>query len=262
MKNALCMVRAEPHYRREAFVQGLRAAGFRLIERGMAESASDFLIIWNRYGSNGAMADAWERRGGTVLVAENGYLGKDANNHQLYALSIHGHNGSGFWPSGDADRFAALNIELQPWVKRAGFSLVCGQRGIGSPQMASPPDWHKGAEARLKKQGNPIRTRTHPGNHAPIVPLESDLAGARDCVIWSSSSGVKALTLGIPVRYDAPHWICASAATRLEEPLLYDDEKRLLAMQRMAWAQWTIAELESGEPFVRLLALAETGGAK
>ncbi len=262
MKNALCMIRAEPHYRREAFIGGLRAAGFRLIEKGMAADPEDFLIIWNRYGSSGSMADAWEKNGGTVIVAENGYLGKDAAGHQLYALSIHGHNGSGIWPGGGPERFAALNIELQPWVKREGYSLICGQRGIGTPHMASPPDWHKLAQTRLQKQGNPTQLRLHPGNHMPAIPLETDLAGARDCVIWSSSSGVKALTLGIPVRFDAPFWICANAASRLDAPLLYDDEKRLHAMRQMAWAQWSIAELDKGEPFMRFLEIARAGGAK
>jgi len=253
---AICLIRAEPNYRRDAFVNGLKRAGYALVESGQPDSSLDFLVIWNRYGSSGAMADAWERNGGTVLVAENGYLGKDAFARQYYALSIHGHNGSGRWPSGDGARFAALNIELQPWVRREGYSLVCGQRGIGTRLMASPPDWHKGAAVRLKKQGNPVMVRTHPGNHEPQVPLETDLARARDCVIWSSSSGVKALVLGIPVRFDAPFWICSEAASRLEDPLKYDDEARLKAMQSMAWAQWSVEELESGMPFMLLAGLA------
>ncbi len=256
MKKAICLIRAEPHYRREAFVNGLKRAGYSLVERGHAERPEDLLVIWNRYGSNGAMADAWEQAGGTVLVAENGYIGKDALSRQYYAVSVHGHNGSGQWPRGDGSRFAALNIELQPWQVRDGYSLICGQRGIGTRLMASPPDWHKSAASRLKKEGNPIHVRLHPGNHEPQVPLEQDLARARDCVIWSSSSGVKALVLGIPVRYDAPFWICSPAATRLDQPLLYDDAARLAAIERMAWAQWSVEELESGMPFLLLAGLA------
>ena len=254
---ALCVIREQPHYRRDAFVRGLQRAGYTITDKGRPQARDDLLVIWNRYGLNEAMADRWEELGGSVLVAENGYVGKDANGHQLYALAVHGHNGAGWWPSGDEDRFAALNLEVLPWVSRPdGYALICGQRGIGSKQMASPPNWHVNA-ARLWKR-SPIRMRLHPGNNpAPNLPkLEDDLAGAQACVIWSSSSGVKALLAGIPVYYDAPHWICADAAMPLRKSFEIEqsslDELRLQALRRMAYAQWTIAELETGEPFVRL----------
>lgn len=257
----LCMIREQPHYRRDAFVRGLQRAGYTLVDRGQPDSKEDLLVIWNRYGSFEAMADRWEERGGSVLVAENGYIGKDANGHQLYALAAHGHNGSGFWPEGDDARWKALGIELQPWVERPnGYALVCGQRGIGSRTMASPPDWH--ADAARKWRFGAVKLRLHPGNKPdPNAPtLGADLAGAKACVIWSSSSGVKALVAGIPVYYDAPHWICEPAATRLAsatsadgQPADWRDDAREDALRRMAWAQWTIAELENGEPFARFL---------
>jgi len=62
------------------------------------------------------------------------------------------------------------------------------------------------------------------------------------------------------VVYCAPHWICEGAAyvsyAALEagDPALNADSWRLAAMQRMAWAQWSLAEIASGEPFRRLLA--------
>jgi len=264
---AMCVIRQEPHYRRDAFVNGLRRAGYTLTDHGRPSGKEDLLIIWNRYGANGAMADRWEDAGGTVLVAENGYIGKDSNSHQLYALAVHGHNGSGRWPVGDEDRWTPLNIPLQPWVKRVeGYSLICGQRGIGTKLMASPPDWHKKAYHSLSgRQLNDLRIRLHPGNNAPTISLDQDLSGASDCVIWSSSSGVRALTLGIPVRYDAPHWVCSGAAEKLtwsgEAKLpVGDDDTRLAALKRMAWAQWRIAELETGEPFVRLREFILSGG--
>lgn len=261
MKRAMCLIRAEPHYRKEAFITGLRKAGYMIIEKGMADGPTDVLVIWNRYGANGSMADIWERNGGTVFVAENGYLGADPNGIQYYAVSVRGHNGSGHWPLGGRERFEALHVNLEPWKKQEGYSLVCGQRGIGSPLMASPPDWHKKVETRLKalEKNQPIKIRLHPGNHhAPsVIPsLKADLEQARDCVIWSSSSGVKALAMGYPVRYDAPHWICAEGASRIGEPLKYNDDARLSAMCSMAWAQWSIRELETGEPFKRLSEVA------
>jgi hypothetical protein len=97
---------------------------------------------------------------------------------------------------------------VQPWIVRDGYALICGQRGIGSKTMASPPNWHINAERRVRAWNSRTKLRLHPGNNAPAMPLDDDLAGAAHCVIWSSSAGVRALCLGIPVYFDAPHWIC------------------------------------------------------
>lgn len=213
------------------------------------------MVLWNRQGNNEIRADHWEAEGGSVLVAENGYLGKDRSDRQLYALAVHGHNGSGWYPMTGDSRFAKLGIEVQPWVDRPeGYNLICGQRGVGSRTMKSPPNW-EGTAAR--KIAGPNKLRRHPGKDALKAPhiasLESDLAGARRCVIWSSSSGVKALVAGIPVRYDAPHWVCQAAGARLDAAEdCRDDGARMYALHCMAHAQYSIEELESGEPFVAI----------
>lgn len=272
---AYCQIRKEPHYRRDAFIDGLKAADYDVTDRQPTNGRrGDLLVIWNRYAHWNVLAERFERDGGTVLVAENGYIGAGGTTpkfdvhpagpkpHHYYALSIGGHNGSGIWPVGDGSRWKALGIELQPWrAPDRGHILICGQRGIGSPTMASPPNWHNLAAARIGRQTDrPVVIRQHPGNDAPVRPLDEDLEGASACVIWSSGSGVKALIKGIPVFYDAPHWICAPGAVPLAKadwnhPLM-DDGARLTALERMAWAQWTVTELVSGQPFRLLRRLA------
>jgi hypothetical protein len=255
---AINHIRPLPHYRRDAFDAGLRQAGYSIVKQGAPKSAEDLMVIWNRYGGAHQMANQWEASGGTVLVCENGYIGKDAEGRQHYAIAAHGHNGSGWWPVGAEDRFSALGVDVLPWVNRPdGYALICGQRGIGSPTMASPPNWHIGAQKRVKAFHPNTKLRLHPGNKAPAVPLEQDLAGAAWCVIWSSSSGVRALCLGVPVIFDAPHWICEGAAMRLGAGggTFPTDEQRAQALHRMAWAQYSVAEIESGEPFVRFRSL-------
>lgn len=251
--NALCTIRDKPEYRREAFVHGLKLAGYTLRAHGQPTGRSDLLVIWNRYGANGAMADSWERQGGTVVVAENGYIGRDPQGLPLYAMALHGHNGSGWFPVGDEDRFGRLRIALEPFRESGEYVLVCGQRGIGTKLMASPDGWHDRTAKGLAKEGRKVRIRPHPGRHEPTVPLETDLAGAEECVVWSSSAGVKALTLGIPVAFDAPHWIAQDGARRLVDggPPKRDEVDRLRALHRVGWGQWTVAEIASGEPFNR-----------
>jgi hypothetical protein len=252
---AVITVRREPHYRREAFEAGLRRAGYTLADNGKPTGPRDLLVQWNRKPREEERARHWEQAGGTVLVTENGYIGKDAEGRQNYALSAHAHNGAGWFPVTDEDRFAALNITPQPWRTSGNHLLVCAQRGIGSKQMASPPDWHISAKAQLlRTSARRVMVRLHPGNQPPKTRLEDDLDGAWAGVIWSSGSGVKALIEGYPVFYDAPRWICEGAAVKglddIDQPVL-SDELRLAAFQRMAHGQWFISEIESGEPFVR-----------
>lgn len=253
---AVCLIREQPCYRRDAFLAGLRAAGYTLESGGQPHAREDLLVIWNRYGHFDAMASAWERAGGTVLVAENGYLGIDTQGRQYYALAAHGHNGSGWWPVEADDRFSSLGVDLQPW-RTGTYVLVRGQRGVGNAVMASPPAWHRHTAARLQ-HAQPVNVRVveHPGRDAVTLNRSHDFRDVAACVIWSSALGVRALVAGIPVWFDAPHWVCEHGARRLsEDPALErpmrDDNARRIALHRMSHAQWSVEELENGEPFVR-----------
>lgn len=257
MPIAVNMIRDQPHYRRDAFETGLKRAGYKLVSAPPGRpTRDDVLVVWNRSAHMGAAADKWEAAGGTVLVAENGYAGQDKEGRQFYALAKHGHNGSGRWPVVEG-RWEALGIEMRPWCNAAnGHILIPAQRGIGSKTMASPHAWHGKAAGKLRAtQRRPVVVRPHPHGKKPARPLEADLAGAWVTFIWGSSVGVRSLIAGIPVVYDAPHFICEGCCTRgmatVGAPMM-DDTRRLAALQRMAAAQWSVDELASGEPFVLL----------
>lgn len=257
MPRAWCLIREQPHYRREAFTGGLQAAGYtlKLGDPGPGVEPGDALVIWNRYAHYEQMADAFEKRGGRVVVAENGYLGKDYGGCQHYALAVRHHNGGGTWPSDGGERWRAMNIELQPWRERGHHVLVCASRGIGPKHYAQHPDWPKDVAKRLKAvTERTVRIRPHPGGQPPLVPLEKDLEGCWAMVTWASNAGTHALIAGIPVIYEGPHWILSGAGgrdiTRIEDPELPD---RVPAFQRLACAQWKVEEIASGEPFKRLL---------
>ena len=269
MPRAWCMIREQPNYRREAFCNGLQAAGFKLRggEPAQDVAADDVLVTWNRYGHFEVAANDFERRGGRVVVAENGYLGAngttpkfdvaagDVRPGHYYALALDGHNGSGRWPSYDGSRWRALGIELQPWRERGDHVLVCPQRGIGPNRQAQHPAWPQDVTLRVKGlTTRPVRVRPHPGLGPGDVPIESDLENCWAMVTWASGAGIHALVAGVPVIFEARHWILADAAGRdikaIESPALPD---RLPAFQRLACAQWTVAEIASGEAFLRLL---------
>lgn len=273
MKRAYIEIRHAPHYRRDAFVAGLRVAGF-LVQESLPTqppAPDDVLVIWNRYSDKEVAADKWEKQGGQVLVAENGYCGRDAQGRQHYALALHGHNGSGQWYEGGPERWDALGIALQPWRERGETVLVCPNRNFGMRGLAMPYGWEKDIVARLRKRtSRPIRVRPHPNGSAPSRPLADDLNDAHCVVIWSSSCGVHALIAGVPVVAESPWWICKSAAL---DDLKYIDSlngpgpwenmgaivTRRQALQRLAWAQWTIEEIADGTAFSHLLRPAEQG---
>lgn len=258
---AYCLIRPQPQYRLEAFVAGLKAAGYQVTVGacGKAE-AGDVLVIWNRYGANDQLAEDFEARGGTVLVAENGYLGRDGQGRQHYALAIHGHNGSGQWRHGDVDRWTRLSIELKPWRADGEHILLCPNRPFGMRGFEMPVHWARDTVEALRKiTRRPIRVRPHPGNwqqRAPQIPLAEDLANAWAVVIWASSAGVHALAQGIPVWCTAPWWICKSAAlddlAQIERPPESWPD-RFEAFSRLAWAQWSVDEIARGDAFRYLL---------
>ncbi len=270
---AFSFIRPAPWYRAQAFHAGLRRAGFEVFE-GKVErpNPGDVLLIWNRYAHTHDIATRFEREGGTVLVAENGYLGIGGTSpkfdvhpggpkpEHFYALAVGGHNGQGRWPDGGPERWERLGIELRPWRASGDHVLVLPNRSFGIPGRSMPDRWAEKAAERLRKQTRrPVVIRAHPGNNAPPRPLEADLAGAWAAVVWSSNAGLHALVAGVPVFCEAPFWVGKAAAARgtVESPETPD---RLPMFRRMAWAQWRVEEIETGEPFARLL--AATGQAK
>lgn len=267
---AFCLIRAEPHYRRDAFMSGLKAAGYDA-RTGAPTSveAGDVVCMWNRYGDNHVLANRVEAAGGIVLVAENGYVGPggdsphQTNPREIYALAIGGHNGSGTWRVGGPERWDALGVDLKPWRTDGEHILVCPNRSFGRPDMMMPLGWERDVAARLARfTKRPIRIRPHPGNGAHAKPLAADLRDAWACVIWSSSAGVQALIAGVPVIYEAPHWICEDAAWHrdslpgVESAPLNQDTFRPHAFRRMAWAQWLVSEIANGEACDHLLRAA------
>lgn len=266
MSTAYCLLREALHYRRDAFITGLRAAGYAFsMDHDVRDpKPGDVLVIWNRYGSYETIADRCEAAGATVIVAENGYMGRDEAGGKMYALSKHGHNGSGFWNYGAEDRFAKFNIELKPWRLTGDHVLICpnrtfGMRGFKMQETFAVDAAHQVRNYTKRK----VRIRHHPGNRgvqptSGLGSLEYDLENAWAVVIWSSSAGIKALISGIPVFCMAPAWIAMDAAGRdlsqIENPRKPD---RLSVFKSIAWAQWTLEEIRSGKAFRTLIGLEE-----
>jgi hypothetical protein len=268
VKRAWCDIREKPHYRAEAFEAGLRACGFHVLMRQLPSAPpapGDVLVLWNRYSDREQAGDRWEQQGGTVLVAENGYIGRDAAGHQLYALARHGHNGSGEWDPGGPERWQALGVELKAWREGGEHILVAPNRHFGMKGLAMPYGWENEIVKRLRAvTKRPIRVRPHPQNAPAARPLSEDLENCFAMVIWASSAGVHALAAGVPVVSCSPWWILKNAALERAEDVemfaavgpwerMAADVTRRVGFERLAWAQWSVEELARGDPFQHLL---------
>lgn len=230
MKTAWLNLRHSQGDRLEVFKAGLERLGYR-VEIGLG--LGDLLVTWNRIGRADELAQRSER----VIVAENAAWGNGFLGDSWLTLARDRHNTVGMFPAGGPERWDSLGVELEPW-RTEGETVILPQRGIGSPPTAMPRDWINGAYSRFGG-----RVRHHPGLR-PAKPLRDDLARCGRVVTWGSGAAIQALMWGIPVVSEMPDWIGAQDNT---------DAGRLEMFRRLAWAQWTLDEIASGETFERLL---------
>lgn len=248
---ACCLIRSAPGYRRDAFISGLRAAGYQ-VSAEVSPAKNNALLIWNRYGIVDREARRYEAAGGMVFVAENGYLGRDYQGRGCYALSVGLHNGAGYAPTGDEARQAEWGFRPLPWRADGDHVLVLPARGIGVAPVAQPADWLARTLRDLQQRTRrPVRVRLHPGEQGDHRSLYQDLERAWCCVTWGSGAALKALMQGVPVFHGLPHWIGAAAALPLaggdlEKPFTGD---RGPLLRRLAWSMWNLEEIARGDPF-------------
>lgn len=281
------LIREQPYYRRSAFVRGLEKAGHTVLLREPDKPNKEtLLVIWNRYMHQHDLACRVELAGGKVIVAENGYIGEGGTSpkfdvhpqgpkpNHYYCLSLDYHNGRGRVPKPQwHERLTKLRLPLKPLRLEGDYVLICPNRSFGVGDQIMHPDWaQRTADALKKVTDTPIRIRNHPGNNKPANDLATDLSGAKAVAIWSSTCGLHALVEGIPVVCAAPYWICKDATWSDWQNMSFELSKRSLdgnlglqnwfcvwryaSLIKMSYAQWTCSEIESGDPFRRLLSIA------
>jgi hypothetical protein len=220
------------------FTAGLKRLGYE-VGHGvtMAPRRGDILVTWNRIRGYNEASKVFDRNGCKVLVTENASWGNDFQGQSWYTIARNYHNTADCFDYHGPERWDALTVDLKPF-RAAGETVILPQRGIGSKPTAMPRQWPQGA---FKRYGG--RIRQHPGK-GPGIPLERDLANCQTVVTWGSGAAVKALMLGCKVISEMPRWIAEQDNS---------EQGRLDMFRRLAWAQWTMAEIESGEAFARLL---------
>ena len=231
-------------YKAEAVNAGLQALGYSIVNEIPHPTPADVLCLWNRTIRDEELARKFEQAGATVLIFENGYLGKSYCGHRWFAISDGHHNGLGWIPELGSARRIRYMEHLGDW--QDGTEIVAlPQRGIGESGVAMPRDYVFPSFCRVRR---------HPGT-ANCIPLEHDLANAKAVVTWGSGAAIKALSMGVPCFHAFPFWIAASASTHVSIAD-YDNPPRpdrLSAFDRIFNGMWTQSEVESGEALCHYL---------
>lgn len=203
--------------------------------------------------------------------------------HAFYRVGIGGAFGD------DAD-FCNENSPADRWVEQASATgttlepyrktgkhvlLVCQVPLDDSLRRASMTEWIGDSARKIRSlTDRPIHVRLHPGTDFSFVsetesvlmgirkarllpirgkPIAEDLRNCWACVTYSSSSAIDALIAGVPPICMSPASIafglCSNSLQDVNAPL---EPKREAWFRDLAYAQWSIEEIEQGRPWMHL----------
>jgi hypothetical protein len=214
----------------------------------------DVLITWSPFRLSKRWAACRDVRaaGGRAVILENGWLTPPGGTRH-FQFALDGWNGTGRFPDGGPARWAAWGMPLRDWQRQGGHVLVLGQKAqsIGDARRM-PPGWAQSLRLPTRR---PVLRRM-PG---AARPLADDLRGAWCTVTWTSTAAIQGLVAGIPAFHCGPNTLCPELSRPgldVESPIYPD---RQPVFERLAWCQWSPAEIATGEPLGRLLDLPHDG---
>lgn len=206
-----------------------------------------------------------KQRGGEVCILERGYLG---DRFKWTSVSFGGGlNGKGEFRGtlDDPARFRRHFGELmQPWRRQDGYALLIGQvPGDMSLAGADVVRWYRRTAGDLEAAGFDVRFRPHPvaenrglrvrvpGVKLATGTLQEALDGAAVCVTFNSNTGVDAVLAGVPtITADRGSMAWEVTTHSVAEGVITPDREAWAA--RLAWKQWTLDEMSSGECWARV----------
>lgn len=230
--------------------EGFVSAGYAFTDKNNSPAPDDVLVAWNRKPQNKERIKFYEKAGAKVVIAENGYIGKDDHGNKLLALAQNKHLGLGKWFVGEEPRYLQQNFMILPWKEPGKNIVLLAQRGIGN---AKKLHWYNQLAHEIRQQTKrKVIVRPHPGkNPTPLAPV---LDNAHCVVTWSSAAALHALAYGVPSFHLLEGWIGELASRfgldELENPLRGD---RIPMFHRIGWAQWSADEIRSGEAIKKVM---------
>lgn len=253
-----------------AMAAGARKHGLTVIEQASITHVSTQVVACWGWRTGRQLHE----RGHEVLLMERGYLG---DRFAWTSLGWNGLNGRANFATREdgGDRFRKhFSDLLKPWNPEGRYVLLVGQvPGDMSLQGRDLAPWYAEQAAKAAAEYHlPVMFRPHPvavsrgqARHVPGTQmLQGDLHGALAAaavvITFNSNTGVDALLAGKPTTSHD----CGSMVWEETNQLAgASDPGREAWAARLAWCQWTIDELRSGEAwsFVGSLAPSQRAAA-
>lgn len=221
----------------------------------------DLLVLWGVRRKQDI--ETQRQRGGEICILERGYLG---DRMKWTSVSFGGGlNGKGEFrgTSDDPARFRR-HFGMQPWRRQDGYALLIGQvPGDMSLAGTDVARWYRRTAGELTAAGFDVRFRPHPvaenrglrvrvpGVKLATGTLQEALAGAAVCVCFNSNTAVDAVLAGVPaITADRGSMAWEVTTHSVAEGVVMPDREAWAA--RLAWKQWTLDEMRSGECWARI----------
>lgn len=151
------------------------------------------------------------------------------------------HNGAGNYPS---DRFKKLDLRVSDQIK-SGKYIILSEPSEAMKKMYNVPEWLEDTKALVKKYSD-REIVIH--NKFSKKPLKELLKKAWAFVSLQSTAGFTAMLNGVPAFFTDKTLQSISNILNIENP-----EIDYAIFNNLAYGQWTLKEIESGEAWENIL---------
>lgn len=264
--NNIAMNATEPY---NAVLQSMKRTDDLVKEDMDADAAVIWSVLWNgRMQRNQVIWDHYRSQNKPVIVVEVGAL----NRNITWKLSANGINKDAVWPDcHDAERNKKLGISLKP--EHDGDKVLICLQHTKSEQWKEMPPMREWVEQQVKLiqsvTDKPIFIRPHPRQHIDLsgidgveiqtpkttvgddTDFEEQLKDVHLVVCHTSNPGVQAVINGVRVRC-ADNSLAWDASIKEFKNINKTMPDREEWFQKLLHTEWTVGELKTGIPWVRL----------
>ena len=218
----------------------------------------DLAVTEGIRGPMSVMCREYTALGTPVLISDAGFVRRDLHYFQL------GVNRLNWFPEFElpGDRWDRLDVRLRP-LHAGTYILIAGQKpddaahGLGAEELrALYQDWAQElrglSDLPVHFRPHPMGPEAHPEGLETIqgLTLAEELAGAHALVTWNSTTTTDALIAGTPAFALGPNAQAEELANTelryIARPFFPSDPVRRAFFNRVAYAQWTLEELQNG----------------
>jgi hypothetical protein len=250
-----------------ALASGFEALGWRVtwqrFEVFTRDQAGDFdvIVIGSLHQKGRELRDTYAARGVASILVDLPPLRGFGEHYAVLPGRL------GWVPPGPlpSDRAEEFGLEMKPRQRGGEAVFVCGQLAHDASHGMDFTTCRRWAERTIELLSaatfRPIFWRPHPREaqyEMPAVPLSNaqerslaeDLADAWCVVTYNSSAGLEALLAGVPVISDPSAYyseLCGTDLAFVDDAALPILRQRWDFFSRLAYVQWSLEEMESGE---------------